>query len=352
MIIGWIPALDLPWAKSFMSQFPWESVEMTRRETFPVTHCQSTRWFSARRGRVAFAAAVTLAALTAGGPQALADCSALQQRARDLQQAGDTGGMKVVYEQALLDSSCGNDYRSQLGRAVVRGIERAVVQGVPAGRPLASFEGELADSQRFASSWRIHAWMGDIARERKDYAKAAASYQEALTVIEDEVATPKAPEPAVIEQVFRQAEESRLLADRFVAPPTTRSGTPSGLASVNLRGFKPTKVAVPIEFAYDSTEFTPKGRAAADDLAATLRAQSPATITLVGHTDSRGARDYNMALSLNRANAVAAHLRRGGYTGTIQTIGLGPTEPMVLDDPTRYAAEQIHQINRRVELRR
>lgn len=325
---------------------------MTRRETFSVGPRLSVRRFSTRWSKAAFAATVTLTVLTAAGPQALADCAALQQRARDLQQAGDTGGLKAVYEQALLDSSCGNDTRGQLGRAVVRGIERAVVQGVPAGKPLASFEGELADSQRFAASWRVHAWLGDIARERKDYAKAAASYQESLTVIEDEVATPKAPEPAVIEQIFKQAEESRLLADRFVAPPTTRSGAPSGLASANLRGFKPTKVAVPIEFTYDSTEFTPKGRAAADDLAATLRTQSPAAITLVGHTDSRGARDYNMTLSLNRANAVAAHLRRNGYAGTIQTIGLGPTEPMVLDDPTRYAAEQIHQINRRVELRR
>lgn len=323
---------------------------MPRQETCPAAPSLSKGWIS-RCAKGLFGAA-TLAVLLGAGAPAWADCADLQLRAQDLQKANDVGGMKAVFEQALLDSSCSSDYRGQLGRAVVRGVERMVVQGVPTGRPLASFEAELADALRFGSSWRIHAWLGDIARERKDYAKAAASYQESLTVIEDEVATPKPPEPAVIEQIFKQAEESRLLADHFVAPPTTRSGAPGGLASMNVRGFKPTKVALPIEFQYNSVDFTPKGRAAADDLATMLRTQSPSAITLIGHTDSRGSRDYNMSLSQRRADAVAAYLRRNGFTGTIDTGGRGPAEPMVLDDPSRYTSEQIHQINRRVELRR
>lgn len=283
---------------------------------------------------------------------AWADCAALQESARSLQQAGDADGLKAVFEKVVVEPDCTADFRGALGRAVLRAVEKQIVEMAKAGKPLAFFEPELKDALRYGQSWRVHAWLGDIAGERRDHGAAARSYQESLAAIDDEIATPKAPPPEVIEQIFRKAERSRLLADSFVAGPTTRSAAPTGLAAANLRGFKPNKVALPIEFQYDSVEFTPKGRAAADELAATLRAQAPASVTLVGHTDSRGAVDYNMALSKRRAEAVALHLRRAGYSGTIQVDGRGPVEPMALDDPGQYSPDQIHQINRRVELRR
>lgn len=298
--------------------------------------------------------AVALAAallLPAAGP-ALADCAALQEKARNLQQAGDADGLKAVFDTVVVEPDCTADFRAALGRAVLRAVEKRVVAMGRDGKPLAFFEPELKDSLRYGQSWLVHAWLGDLAAERKDHGAATRAYQDALAAIDDEIATPKAPPPEVIEQIFRKAERNRLLAADFVPGPITRSSQPSGLAAVNLRGFKPTKVALPIEFQYDSVAFTKKGQAAADDLAATLRAQAPPAITLVGHTDETGALDYNMRLSKRRAEALGHYLRAAGYTGTIYVDGRGPTEPMALDDPGQYSVEQVYQINRRVELRR
>lgn len=313
---------------------------MSRHGTPPVTP------------RILRPAALAVVLLAAPAAPALADCAALQESARGLQQAGDVEGLKAVFEKVVVEPDCTADFRGALGRAVLRAVEKRIVEMGRDGKPLAFFEPDLKDALRYGQSWRVHAWLGDIAGERKDHTAAAGSYQEALAAIDDEIATPKAPPPEVIEQIFRKAERSRLLAASFVPGPTTRSAAPTGLAAANLRGFKPTKVALPIEFQYDSVEFTQKGQAAANELAATLRAQAPPSVTLVGHTDSRGSVDYNMALSKRRAEALGIYLRRAGYAGTIHVDGRGPTEPMMLDDPGQYSPDQIHQLNRRVELRR
>lgn len=280
-----------------------------------------------------------------------ADCNALIERTRAEQGTNDVAALKASHAEAARDGTCNDAARLYIGRAVVRATERAVIAGASGGRSLASFEADIAEALRYAPGWRLHAWLGDIARERRDHGAAAQRYQEALRVINDEAATPKPPEEAVIADIFNKAQQSVLAADEYVAT-TTRSGEPGGLMVADYRGFRPTKVALPIEFKYDSTEFTAKGRTAADDLLATVRVQAPASITLVGHTDSRGAADYNQRLSQRRADAVAAFLQRGGYGGTIQTIGRGLSDPMVLDDPKLYTPEQVHQINRRVEVRR
>jgi outer membrane protein OmpA-like peptidoglycan-associated protein len=68
-------------------------------------------------------------------------------------------------------------------------------------------------------------------------------------------------------------------------------------------------------------------------------------IEIVGHTDNLGSADYNMALSLERAFAVASYLTtRGIAANRITALGKGSTVPLVANDSELGRAK-----NRRVE---
>jgi len=83
-------------------------------------------------------------------------------------------------------------------------------------------------------------------------------------------------------------------------------------------------------------------RQAADQFKATGKAR----ITATGHTDRSGPDDYNMALSLRRANAVKDALVRDGVPPmAISVIGKGETQPLV---PTADGVREPQ--NRRVEI--
>lgn len=76
--------------------------------------------------------------------------------------------------------------------------------------------------------------------------------------------------------------------------------------------------------------------AASDALAGLLqaiRAQAPnASITVVGHTDSRGSEQDNLALSRSRARAVEAWFVDAGFPrARLHAEGRGETEPVVVD---------------------
>ncbi|HEY4165155.1 MAG TPA: OmpA family protein [Reyranella sp.] len=83
-------------------------------------------------------------------------------------------------------------------------------------------------------------------------------------------------------------------------------------------------------------------RQAADQFKATGKAR----ITATGHADRSGPEDYNMALSLRRANAVKDALVRDGVPApAISVIGKGETQPLV------KTADGVREPqNRRVEI--
>ena len=86
------------------------------------------------------------------------------------------------------------------------------------------------------------------------------------------------------------------------------------MAATSIRGFVPERVALPITFEYDSTDFDAKGQAAAADLLDFLTHQGQQEITLLGHTDPRGDDAYNLALSQRRAEAVQRFLQANHYS--------------------------------------
>ncbi len=75
-------------------------------------------------------------------------------------------------------------------------------------------------------------------------------------------------------------------------------------------------------------------------------AREPAmTITIEGHTDSQGADEYNLALSQERADAVAAYFSQAGIDASrITAVGRGEQSPIASNDTPEGRA-----INRRVD---
>ena len=68
---------------------------------------------------------------------------------------------------------------------------------------------------------------------------------------------------------------------------------------------------------------------------------------IVGHTDSKGIEEYNMGLSLNRANAVKNILIQNGIIeNNIKILGMGEKNLMI-----KTADEVPHPINRTAEIK-
>ncbi|MEC7765201.1 MAG: OmpA family protein [Pseudomonadota bacterium] len=94
-------------------------------------------------------------------------------------------------------------------------------------------------------------------------------------------------------------------------------------------------------FRTDSYQLTPQGQQWLRQFFANAGAFAYA---VYGHTDSRASDEYNMRLSQNRANAVAAIGRQSGAV-VDRVVGFGERQPIA---PNNSAANM--QKNRRVEI--
>lgn len=102
-----------------------------------------------------------------------------------------------------------------------------------------------------------------------------------------------------------------------------------------------------IEFEPGSSVLRPAGRNILDEMAATLLKLGNRPVEVIGHTDSQGARDTNVVLSLARADAVRSYLANKGIAPSlISTSGSGPDRPVASNDTPEGRAR-----NRRIEFR-
>ena len=84
-----------------------------------------------------------------------------------------------------------------------------------------------------------------------------------------------------------------------------------------------------VNFGTDQYDIDPTARAILDGQAAWLTRNPAARITLEGHCDERGTREYNLALGDRRANAAKNYLAaRGIDAGRITTISYGKERPL------------------------
>jgi len=99
-------------------------------------------------------------------------------------------------------------------------------------------------------------------------------------------------------------------------------------------------------FDWDRSNLSAQALNTIKQAANTFKTKGNARITATGHTDRSGPENYNMALSLRRANAVKDALVREGVPATaIAVIGRGEANPLV---PTADGVREPQ--NRRVEI--
>ncbi|NND70331.1 MAG: OmpA family protein [Rhodothermales bacterium] len=99
-------------------------------------------------------------------------------------------------------------------------------------------------------------------------------------------------------------------------------------------------------FDFDQSEIKPRLFRALDKLADSLVRYDRTMLHVVGHTDDIGDADYNFALSIRRAQAVAQYLLlRGVPTERLRIEGRGESEPRVSN-----TTEEQRRLNRRVEI--
>jgi OmpA-OmpF porin, OOP family len=151
---------------------------------------------------------------------------------------------------------------------------------------------------------------------------------------------------AIIRQLSAPREEHRGLVqveDQAPGQPSTSTGFqregPQDPPAISFRN---------VEFELGSSELSASSLAQLNELASALASEELRTLRfeIAGHTDARGSRAYNQALSKRRAAAVKTYLVRVGgiEPSRLEVVGRGMDRPSRPDDP--YAPE-----NRRVEIR-
>lgn len=262
-------------------------------------------------------------------------------------ESGDVSGAEAAFKSASSNGDCEAESRAWFGDALAKAKYNEAIKTSPPD------EAAMTAVLAYGRPWQALASLGDIAMEKRDYSAAAQRYQEALVEIADTQRTPQAPAADVLLGLTKKAEQAGLLSPTYVATPRSRDGSNAGLAAGEIRGIAIGVVSFPVQFEFDSTNFTSAGSAAAADMAAILKnVKETVKVRLVGHTDARGEADYNLSLSQRRAAALAAYLKAQGVTLSISTEGKGESAPYKPDDPTKYSEEELFQMDRRVELRR
>ena len=110
-----------------------------------------------------------------------------------------------------------------------------------------------------------------------------------------------------------------------------------------------------VYFSTDSTALTPEAQQTLTGQARWLRQYSHHAITVEGHADERGTREYNIALGAKRAQAVRQFLvQQGIQAARIRTVSYGKERPVaVCNDISCWSQNRRAQtvLNRRSDAR-
>ena len=99
-------------------------------------------------------------------------------------------------------------------------------------------------------------------------------------------------------------------------------------------------------FAYDSSEIAERSRVIIEAHSRALGSQSGVEVTLEGHCDERGTREYNLALGERRAQGVARLMSAAGAgNNPTQSVSYGEERPVALEHNDGAWSQ-----NRRVEI--
>lgn len=86
-----------------------------------------------------------------------------------------------------------------------------------------------------------------------------------------------------------------------------------------------------VYFSTDSTDLTPEAQQTLANQARWLQQYAQYTITIEGHADERGTREYNIALGARRATTVRDYLSRNGVAAQrVRTVSFGKERPVAV----------------------
>lgn len=116
-----------------------------------------------------------------------------------------------------------------------------------------------------------------------------------------------------------------------VGPSNPNEGDSDTVAAPINEQFRREVTSDTIHFAFDQYDIDPQSRAILDSQAQWLTSHPNTRITIEGHCDERGTREYNLALGDRRANAAKNYLAsRGISPARITTISYGKERPIAL----------------------
>jgi peptidoglycan-associated lipoprotein len=130
-----------------------------------------------------------------------------------------------------------------------------------------------------------------------------------------------------------------------------QQGAQSGVAPVTidqnaLNAQGPAGVARIVYFDYDSYTVKPEFQSLIDGHARFLKANTSRRVSIEGHTDERGGREYNLALGQKRSEAVRRALALLGVNDAqIEAVSFGKEKPAV-----QGSGEEAWAQNRRAEI--
>jgi peptidoglycan-associated lipoprotein len=128
-------------------------------------------------------------------------------------------------------------------------------------------------------------------------------------------------------------------------------GAASGVAPVTIdpnaqNAAGPVGVARIVYFDYDSYTLKPEYQALIDGHARFLKANAQRRISIEGHTDERGGREYNLALGQKRSEAVRRALNLLGISDNqVEAVSFGKEKPAA-----QGSGESVWAQNRRAEI--
>lgn len=128
------------------------------------------------------------------------------------------------------------------------------------------------------------------------------------SIVVDGTSAPSAPR-AVEQEAFEK--EYRALIDAQPTPPRT----------------------FVLHFVFDSMELTPESKKLLPEVLEVVRQRRPTEIAVFGYADAAGTHEYNLALSANRAQAVARMLKQIDPDLPIDVRYFGDRVPLVRTPP-------------------
>jgi peptidoglycan-associated lipoprotein len=130
------------------------------------------------------------------------------------------------------------------------------------------------------------------------------------------------------------------------------SGAASGVAGVDLTGSQiaadggPKGVGRVVHFDFDSFVVKSEAQGLVDANAQFIKADPARKVTVEGHTDERGGREYNLALGQKRAEAVRRSLNLLGVSDAqVEAVSFGEEKPAASG-----SNESAYSQNRRAEI--